>query len=197
MKLLLPFVLSPIQYTWAFAPDDHFKFPLEDSLRDGRAIPDDFDVTLFPLYRDPAMVTEHVLHFGREIAITSPLVSVGAKMLVTMLSESVPYTASPLHPVDRAVAPPGVIATHDDFREWASIRGVQFYPHVHRHQSRPGDDPSPHGDSAPISTYFDNDWMRLTECLDPYRELPFKRTPYTLGSIIGVFGGRMVVRLHS
>ena len=198
MDLLRPFVLVPSQYAWAFAPDNHYDFPIHGSLRDGTAFPPGTDFALLPVYRDPAMLTERVLHYGREVLIMSPLISIAAKMLFLMFSEAVPFTPSPIFALHHTPAL-GVGPTLADMYESDAIRGVKLY--------EPGTWNTP--DAGPvrctsgsaghtssltsISAAFDNGWARLTECLNPYRELSPKRTPYTLGSMSGMFAGRIGV----
>ena len=200
MDLLRPYVLGASQYAWTFAPDNHFTFPIHPSLRDGSAFPQGTDFALLPVYRDPQMVAEYVLHFGREVPITSPLVATAAKMVYIMLNEAVPYVPSHHYPVDRAHADPTqVIPTHEDFREWALVRGVRLYEPGSWEQ----EDAIEHGvggpeshssaQPEPVSAGFDNDWARLTTCLNPYGGLALRPAPYTLGTLSGLFAGRQGV----
>ena len=134
------------------------------------------------------------------------LIAVGAKMLYEMLSESVSYAAGPPYPIDREHANAngmGIIPTQEDFREWASIKAVQPYQSgewdlfqsISTAETHSNMRNAERKSSEPLSCLFDNEWIRLTQCLDPYRELPFKRSPYTLGSMTGLFAGRVGVRL--
>ncbi|CDO73394.1 hypothetical protein BN946_scf185013.g28 [Trametes cinnabarina] len=201
MDLLRPFALIPLLYYPFHAPDVRFDLPDDDALPD----PDE-EVTPFgfyPVYRDPAMVVEHVLHYGRNVCIMPPLIGLGAKMLFVMLAEAIPYDPPSILPVDRAHADPadGVRPTQADFVEWASVRGVRMYnpgswdwlDRLTPEQRRLENGVSWRRELTSISASLDNDWNRLTGCYDPRHDLPLKGVVYTFGSIVGMFAGRMQI----
>ncbi|KAL7285040.1 hypothetical protein ACG7TL_000131 [Trametes sanguinea] len=202
MDLLRPFALIPVLYHPFHAPDVRFDLPDEDALPD----PDDEDVTpygFYPVYRDPAMVVEYVLHYGRQVSIMPPLIGLGAKMLFVMLAEAVPYDPPSILPVDREHADPtdGVRPTQADFIEWASVRGVRMYSpgtwdwldRLTPEQRRLEDGVSWRRELRSISASLENDWNRLTGCFDPRQELALKGVVYTFGSFVGMFAGRMQI----
>lgn len=204
MDLLRPFAIASLQYSPFFAPDNHFHFPIHESLRDNTQFPEGTAFAYFPMYREPLMVMERVIHYGREIPIMSPILGLGAKMVFLMLAEAVPYEPPSVLPINRAQANPadGVRPTQADFIEWASVRGVQLYDPGER--SPLGAPVSEQGhrqtgtacrESKSASSRFDSHWSRLTFCIDPYRDLPLRPVVYTLGSIVGMFAGRMQVRV--
>lgn len=204
MDLLRPFAIAPLQYPTFFAPDNHFDFPIYEGLRDGGDLAQGTALPLYPLYRDPSMITERVIHYGRAVSIMAPILGLGAKMVFLMLAEAVPYEPPSVLPIDRAHADPadGVIPTQADFVEWAAVRGVQLYPagewdwfdRLSPEQRRLESDNAWRKELRSISSKFDNDWNRLTGCYDPYRDLTLKGVVYTFGSIVGMFAGRMQVR---
>lgn len=204
MDLLRPFAIASLQYSPFFAPDNHFDFPIHESLRDNSHFPEGTALANFPMYREPAMVMERVIHYGREIPIMSPILGLGAKLAFVMLAEAVPYDPPSVLPIDRAHADPadGVRPTQTDFIEWASIRGVQLYQPgqwnwldaLQPEQRRLELDSAWRRELTSTSSRFDNDWNRLTGCINPYRDLPLKGVVYTFGSIVGMFAGRMQVR---
>ena len=204
MDLLRPFAIAPLQYPTFFAPDNHFDFPIHEGFRDGGDLAQGTALPLYPLYRDPSMITERVIHYGRAVSIMAPILGLGAKMAFVMLAEAIPYEPPSVLPIDRAHADPadGVIPTQADFVEWAAVRGVQLYQpgewdwfdRLSPGQRRLENDNAWRKELRSISSKFDNDWNRLTGCYDPYRDLPLKGVVYTFGSIVGMFAGRMQVR---
>ncbi|RDX46801.1 hypothetical protein OH76DRAFT_1442743 [Lentinus brumalis] len=199
MDLLRPFAIAPLQYSPFYAPDNHFDFPIHGSLRDNNQFPEGSAFANFPQYREPSMVMERVIHYGQQLTIMSPSVGLGGKLTFLMLAEAVPYDPPSVLPIDRLHADPadGVRPTQADFIEWASIRGVQLYepsPDAHpSEEQRLEDACSGHKQLVSASSRFDNDWNRLTGCVDPYRDLPPKGVVYTFGSIAGMFAGRMQI----
>ncbi|KAI0713110.1 hypothetical protein C8T65DRAFT_717820 [Cerioporus squamosus] len=203
MDLLRPFAVASLQYSPFFAPDNHFDFPIHSSLRDNSQFPEGTAFAYFPQYREPSMVMERVIHYGQQLTIMSPSVGLGGKLSFLMLAEAVPYDPPSVLPIDRTHADPadGVRPTQADFIEWASIRGVQLYEPGTRdsldalssEQHRLENACSGRKELVSVSSRFDNDWNRLTGCIDPYRDLPLKGVVYTFGSIAGMFAGRMQI----
>ncbi|KAI0652579.1 hypothetical protein C8Q79DRAFT_898223 [Trametes meyenii] len=201
MDLLRPFALIPVMYYPFFAPDVRFDLPDEDALPP----PDDAATQFgfFPTYREPDMVVEQVLHFGRQVSIMPPLIGLGAKMVFVMLAEAVSYDPPSVLAVDRAHADPadGVRPTQADFLEWATVRGVKLYKPgawdwmdaLSSDQRRLENDVSWRKELKSVSASFDNDWNRLAGCYDPRHDLPLKGVVYTFGSIAGMFAGRMQI----
>ncbi|KAI8990642.1 hypothetical protein BD414DRAFT_459354 [Trametes punicea] len=201
MDLLRPLALVPVMYYPFYAPDVRFELPDEEALPEAGEGVTPFG--FFPAYRDPEMVVEEVLHYGRRVSLMPPLIGLGAKMVFVMLAEAVPYDPPSMLPIDRAHADPadGVRPTQADFVEWASVRGVRLYDpgswdwleRLPAEQRRLENDVSWRKELRSISASWDNDWNRLTGCYDPRHDLPLKGVVYTFGSLSGMFAGRMQI----
>ncbi|KAH9848014.1 hypothetical protein C2E23DRAFT_906734 [Lenzites betulinus] len=187
MELLRPYALYNFRYPPFFAPDNHAHLPLygtPDAYRDHSTVtPHGF----YPLYRDPALCTHTMRHYGRTLALAEPPLGLVAKLLYVALQEYNPVDTELLIPVDRDEA--ALLHTRGptraDYAEFARTKAV-------RHPA-PGDwraaallrarDRSP-------SMASDNDWERWYGCHNPWAPSPSHRAKYTFGSLTGLWGGR-------
>ncbi|KAI0937449.1 hypothetical protein AcV5_005355 [Taiwanofungus camphoratus] len=207
-KLLLdltrPYVLTALRYPSFHAPDNHFWFPLPEELNNEFPFALTTPHGFYPLYREPSVLVETFHHFGLRLDICAPLIAQGAKLLYMTLSD-VPFSIDPGLPVDRAHAlqlgRTHVSLTQADLREANAHKSVQLVERgewdwraqLAEDAGRLEDDGVWRKGLKSKSARFDNDWNRLTGCLNPWRVPALKGVVYTYGTMDGLWQGRLLI----
>ncbi|KAG2066681.1 hypothetical protein BDR04DRAFT_1121022 [Suillus decipiens] len=183
IRLVLPFVILPFRYPSAYAPHNHFTMPLMDNshghLRQS-IIPAH---GAFPLYRSGQAHTAH-FYDRTHLEIGIPLASTAAKLIFFSRRQVTPI-GIPIHlPLTRQHAiqlgfGDQIGPTQEDVHELNQHKVVKhaFWD----------------SDSASPSSQLDDDWYRLTDCIDPMVKSSLKNTHYTYGSATGLWQGRILV----
>lgn len=206
IERIRPYVVTALRYPSFHAPDKHFSFPLSEDLEE------QFPYTLmtphgfYPQYRHPEHLREYLPHFGLPIEISAPLIAQGAKLLYLTLYE----TRLPHHPelpADReqaiALGRTFVAPTLADIDEANAHRAVRLVSHgawdwrekLDAAQGQLEDDGVWRTTLTAASVAWDNDWHRWCGCIDPWVNDPLKGVVYTLGSLNGLWQGRLLVRV--
>lgn len=206
IERIRPYVVTALRYPSFHAPDKHFSFPLPEDLEE------QYPYTLmtphgfYPQYRHPEHLREYLPHFGLPIEISAPLIAQGAKLLYLTLYE----TRLPHHPelpVNRehaiALGRTFVAPTLADIDEANAHRAVRLVSHgawdwrekLDAAQGKLEDDGVWRTTLTAASVAWDNDWHRWCGCIDPWVNDPLKGVVYTLGSLNGLWQGRLLVRV--
>jgi len=158
----------------------------------------------YPQYRHPDHLREYLPQFGITIVISAPLIAQGAKLLYLTLYE----TRLPHHPElplnrEHAVAlgRTFIAPTIADIDEANAHRAVALAPHgswgwreqLDDEQGELEDDGVWRTTLTATSAAWDNDWNRWCGCIDPWVSDPLKGVVYTLGSLNGLWQGRLLV----
>jgi hypothetical protein len=124
-------------------------------------------------------------------------------MLYISRREMVPFAIPPHLPIDRAQAlslgRTHVGPTQADVHEVNAHRSVKLMQHqpwnYWETMSEEGKtDVGPDARTLPsASAKWDNDWNRMTFCVDPWYKMPLKGMTYTYGMLDGLWQGRMMV----
>lgn len=185
IRLILPYVLMPVRYSATFAPYVHFSLPLpRHPPQAPHTVP-----TLhgaYPRYRFDTSTLD--LYGIPSIPVAVPLASVPAKLVYISRLEMHAISIPPHLPLTRQHAiqlgRTAVGPTHEDVHELNALK-----------ISKPGDPtvPSDTMTSEALSTKWDNDWNRLTDCTSLFRAVSLKRSHYTPGTLAGLWQGRMLV----
>ncbi|KIO07216.1 hypothetical protein M404DRAFT_998623 [Pisolithus tinctorius Marx 270] len=201
IRLMLPFVIMPVRYPSAFAPDIHFSLPLS---RDITTVPHSVP-TLHGPYPHYLYDRYHRAQFYSvsDLEIGIPLASIAAKLVYISRREVFPVGVPTHLPRNRehalqlgltAVGP-----TQEDVHELNANKVAKLLP-----TTRPDGDWSEgiqgwdtmtadqRAAKAP-SARWDNDWNRLVDCTDVFRPVSLKRSHYTPGTMSGLWQGRMLV----
>lgn len=203
--LVRPFVLTALRYPSFHAPDNHFNFPLPAELQD--ELPYIFMTPhgFYPLYRDPAALLEIFSHFGLRLKISAPLLAPGAKLLYMTLHETpIPYTSGqPLNrehalALQRTHVHP-TVADVDEANYQPSVRlpdhsSPDWYDHLTAEEKKLEDDGSWRRSSKAVSVRWDEDWYRLTGCIDPWHIPANQGVVFPIGVLSGLWRGRLLVR---
>ncbi|OAX41019.1 hypothetical protein K503DRAFT_736495 [Rhizopogon vinicolor AM-OR11-026] len=188
IKLVLPFVIVPFRYPSAHAPHNHFTMPLTDN-SDGHLRQSSIAAHgNFPIYRSDRVLTTH-FYDRYEFKIGIPLASTAAKLIFFSRRQVTPIGV-PIHlPLNREHAiqlgfADRIGPTQEDVHELNQHKVVNLATPSH-------DD---HGPTtvSPSSTH-DDDWYRLTDCIDPLEASSLKNTHYTHGSATGLWQGRLLI----
>ncbi|OJA08865.1 hypothetical protein AZE42_01745 [Rhizopogon vesiculosus] len=188
IKLVLPFVIVPFRYPSTYAPHNHFTMPLTDNF-DGHLRQSSIAAHgNFPIYRSDRVLTTH-FYDRREFKIGIPLASTAAK-LIFFSRRQVTSIGVPIHlPLNRAHAVQLGFAdrigpTQEDVHELNQHKVVNLVA--------PSHDDHDSTIVSPSSTH-DDDWYRLTDCIDPMEASSLKNTHYTHGSATGLWQGRLLI----
>jgi hypothetical protein len=161
----------------------------------------------FPVYSEPTLITQQLIHFGEPIKMSTPLITVAAKMLYFSRREIVPFNIPPHLPVNREHAMQlghfEVGPTQDDVVEFNAHINTKLPPATRWNwwEDLTAEELSLgfSGVWTPKlklpSAKWDNDWMRLNYCYNPWIDIPAKGTVYTPGMLTGLWQGRMIVGL--
>ncbi|PCH34350.1 hypothetical protein WOLCODRAFT_62488 [Wolfiporia cocos MD-104 SS10] len=203
MDLIRPYVLTALRYPSFHAPDNHFDFPLPAELQE------EFPYTLmtphgfYPLYRQPESLLEEFPHFGISLGISAPLIAQGAKLLyMTMYQTHLPH--HPGLPPNREHAQQQGLThvgpTREDIDEANAHHAVRLVERgdwdwrsrLTPDEGRLEDDGAWRRGLRAMSARWDNDWNRLTGCIDPWDTPELKGVVYTYGTLDGLWSGRLL-----
>lgn len=144
----------------------------------------------FPIYRSGRAFNTHFYdRFDFKIGI--PLASTAAKLIFFSRRQVTPIGV-PIHlPLNRDHAiqlgfADRIGPTQEDVNELNQHKIVNFVPTTSCKED---------GSTAvSASSLHDDDWYRLTDCIDLMEASSLKNTHYTYGSAIGLWQGRILVR---
>ncbi|KAH9830428.1 uncharacterized protein C8Q71DRAFT_886156 [Rhodofomes roseus] len=204
IERIRPYVVTALRYPSFHAPDKHFSFPLPENLE--QTYPYTFMTPhgFYPQYRHPEHLREYLPHFGIQIETSAPLIAQGAKLLYLTLYE----TRLPHHPElplnrEQAIAlgRTFIAPTIADIDEANAHRAVTLAPHgswdwrerLDAAQGKLEDDGVWRTTLTATSATWDNDWHRWCGCIDPWMVDHLKGVTYTLGSLNGLWQGRLLV----
>ncbi|KAG1871569.1 hypothetical protein F4604DRAFT_1881062 [Suillus subluteus] len=130
----------------------------------------------------------HTTHFydRADLDIGIPLASTAAKLIFFSRRQTTPI-GIPIHlPLTRQHAiqlgfGDQIGPTQEDVHELNQHKVV-------KHAPRDSD-----SDTLTLSSQLDDDWYRLTDCIDPMEKSSLKNTHYTYGSATGLWQGRILV----
>ncbi|KAJ7632731.1 hypothetical protein FB45DRAFT_913313 [Roridomyces roridus] len=181
IQLVLPFVLVPFRYASAFAPINHWRFPLH---RNDTARVDSILTAHgpYPIYLNAGPWV--AMHYNTRPPISQPLATSAAKLIYFSRRETMSFGVPPHLPLTRADAEAAGISrgpTQEDIRE------------VNAHLNEKLPELAAASDE-PLSKRWDNDWWRLRRCFDAWRPAN-RRLPsiYEPGTFTGLWQGRMLV----
>jgi hypothetical protein len=191
----------------AYAPENHFHFPLKKDFKDKFPYRVYTAHGPYPRYRDPASILCRPTHYGRKLKISIPIISTAAKILYFAIIQLRKYQISSRLYSDRAQAIENgdnfVRPTQEDVIELNTFKFVQFSPATQwdwwvaltpKQLQLESKGVWHHGLKAD-SARHDFDWQRLTRSWDPWHKPP-KSPLYKVGSLNGLWHGRMLVRIH-
>ncbi|THH07597.1 hypothetical protein EW145_g3270 [Phellinidium pouzarii] len=206
---LQPFVVAPFKYQPLLIPDAHYMLPLMGSPTTN---PPSFIATQhgpFPIYR-PLQSAPRLMHFGVSLTVCAPPLTPAALLCVhTRLQVSTMQPPSRL-PERRSMLPPNVYGvTLEDYEEvntntltkcvsWGSERHLVSF----LDDDNDDDVMEVDGDSSvsitmgrvpPASVQHGYEWMRITNCFDPWLDLCLKVRAFTPGMLNGLWSGRLFV----
>ncbi|KAI0917918.1 hypothetical protein AcV5_002729 [Taiwanofungus camphoratus] len=204
MDLVRPYVLTALRYPSFHAPDNHFRFPLPEELKN----PFPYTLTtphgFYPLYRQPSMVVEKLVHFNLPLEIAPPLIAQMAKLLYMTLSDF-PFAMLRSLPVNREHAiqlgRTHVAPTQADITEvnaHSSVKLIErgqwdWRSQLTQEEGKLEDDYVWRKGLRAKSAAWDNDWERLVCCGDPWNVPELKGVVYTYGTLDGLWQGRLLV----
>ena len=161
----------------------------------------------FPLYRDPSVLNQDLTHFGHSFKMSMPLITIAAKLLYFSRREIVPFNVPDHLPVNRAHAIQlglyDVGPTQEDVIEFNTHTDTKFprrttwdwWEDLTEDELDMEFDGLSSAALKSASSKWDNDWMRLSYCSNPWIDTPCKGVVYTPGMFTGLWQGRMIVRL--
>lgn len=210
LLLIRPYLLTATRYPNAHAPDNHFTFPISRILLEENEWTFPTPHGFWPLYRQPRLSKVSLRHFGVQIILSAPLIALGAKLLHIAFFDALPVPPVPLAR-DRASAIAAgqtfIGPTLADYEEANARRSAQLAKKGSWHWR---DDPNEvkdeeQGKMEDASVYmrglkaasaqWDLDWIRWTECINPWAELRVRPVTYFPGSLTGEWQGRIFVSL--
>jgi hypothetical protein len=159
----------------------------------------------YPLYREPSEITQSIYHYGLETEVSVPLITVAAKLIYFSRREAVPFFVPNDLPVNRMHAASlghfEIRPTQADIIEVNAHVDTKLVPHTKwnwredltEDELELEDSGIYSVDLKSASSKWDNDWMRLCFCANPWIPDPMKGTVYSVGSLIGLWQGRMLV----
>lgn len=161
----------------------------------------------YPLYRDPTAIITRVIHYGVVYPISAPLITIAAKLVYFSRRETIPFAIPPHLPRNRAHALQlgrrDVVPTQADVIEFNAHKDTKLPPRTKwdwwadltDDELAVEDSGISRPDLKATSAKWDNDWMRLRFCSDPWVHTPLKGPVYTAGMLTGLWQGRMLVSL--
>ncbi|EMD32618.1 hypothetical protein CERSUDRAFT_99347 [Gelatoporia subvermispora B] len=201
-RLILPYIICIVRYPFFHAPDIHFDFPIPTIFASASPTALVTPHGFWPIYRHPEAVRERIIHYGLEIDISAPLLSLGARLLFLTLTQRTPWEALPTWPRDREEAlargSQDVDPTQADIAELNANWAMTLYDRSSwdwrsRLTSEEGvleDDGIWRTDLKSSSSLWDNEWSRLTSCIDPTRIATNSGPVYIPGTLSGLWKGR-------
>jgi hypothetical protein len=163
----------------------------------------------YPLYREPDEIAQAFTHYGISLDFSRPLISTAAKLIYFSHTEIVPFNIPSQLPHSRAHAIQlgyfGVGPTRADIIEVNSHVNTKLVPQTKwdwwedltEQELEQEDRGMTSWDLKSASSKWDNDWMRLAYCSNPWVRVPGQGRVHTPGSLTGLWQGRMLVRCLS
>ncbi|KAI0035162.1 hypothetical protein K488DRAFT_43975, partial [Vararia minispora EC-137] len=204
IQQILPFAELSYRYPNFLAPDVSFRLPLPPFWGPEHIVSQVNAHGEYPGFRRPTQSVYARLRYGARLKLVPPPLASAAKLIFTGFRQG---------PV---AIPPDIPLTRE---EALHLRRRQIRSDLEEINAHKSATPPVHGDwewfarlsdaerdeetsgtrraglAAP-SAAFDCEWERL-KCYDPWAKPSNKGTPYTLGSLIGLFQGRLFVRLRT
>ena len=203
--------ISPLiviqKYPSAQAPPNHYKFPLCEEFESQYPHSVLTPHGPYPLYREPQQVEHSISHYGIHHSISRPLITIPAKLIYFSRRQVVPFSVPPQLPLTRAHAIQlGVLEvgpTQADIIEVNAHLDTKLVPQtvwdwwedLTDEELLQEDNGIASMTLASPSSKWDNDWMRLAYCSNPWIHVPGKGRVYTTGLLTGLWQGRMLVSL--
>ena len=195
--------LTPPQYTNFYAPDVTYLLPLAPGVEPNLVVSQINAHGPYPVFRSYEESTYRTTRFNTHLHIVMPQLTSAAKLLYFALRETVPIQVPDFLPVDRAEAlTRGQRGqTQADLHEVNAHRSTPFTPlglwnfletlsPSQRHREQEG--VRSRTLLAP-SAVWDDDWERFMTCWDPWSQPYYKGPVYTLGSLTGLWQGRLLI----
>ncbi|EGO31272.1 hypothetical protein SERLADRAFT_353830 [Serpula lacrymans var. lacrymans S7.9] len=200
IQLVLPYVVLPFRYPTAIVPHNHYSIPLSETFN--QQFPRSVLTAhgSYPLYRNNTVHT--FSHYDRDdLKMDTPLISIAAKLLYFSRRGVVPLGVPPHLPYNRAHALQlgfnMVGPTQEDIHELNAHKFAKLVPRMQWDWRAALTDRQlaldEEGFDQSASVQWENDWSRLTECIDPFSRMSIPSTKYAFGLLDGLWQGRLLV----
>jgi hypothetical protein len=204
LRLILPYVTLSYRYPHAVVPPNHFHLPLHSTVQESELHSALTVHGFYPLYRGNTSV-KIPQHFGATRMLASPLVTVAARLLF-FSRKNFPLQVLPHLPHTRAEAIslgflPGQPTQEDihALNRHAAVQlpalgtpdfGMTSAEVIGAAEEDVQQQEGASVASLPSSHDWDEDWMRLEFCLDPWTDDALKGIVYLPGALDGLWEGR-------
>ncbi|KAI0029418.1 hypothetical protein K488DRAFT_56422 [Vararia minispora EC-137] len=190
IQLVLPFVVLAFKYPRFFAPDVTYHLPLPADVMPDQVISQVNAHGPYPVFRRPADAPHVRTRFGAHLAVVPPSLAAAAIHLYFAIREMVALQVLPDLPVDWPAALAAGITTGQtqaDVHEVNAHRSTRFSPRSAADMLHaPGVHRSP-------SALWDDDFRRIISCHDLWAQPRYRGSPYTPGSLNGLWQGRYLI----
>ncbi|KAG6335010.1 hypothetical protein ID866_4077 [Astraeus odoratus] len=197
IKTILPFVLMPVRYPSALAPYLHFTVPISSEPSDApHSVPTVHGE--YPRYH--RMPSAKVHHYNlRSLDVGVPLASVAAKLVYFSRREVSPIQVPSQLPRTREHAfqlgLTMVGPTQEDVHELNTYKVAKLPSTAHTDTdwwTGMEDASSKERAKRAPSARWDEDWNRLLDCNDLFKQVSLKRVHYVPGTLAGLWQGRIL-----
>ncbi|VDB84188.1 unnamed protein product [Peniophora sp. CBMAI 1063] len=200
---ILPFVVVGFKYTNFYAPDVTYLLPLTPGVQADLLVSQVNAHGPYPVFHTVEEEPYRTNRFGVNLLIVMPNIAAAAKLLYFALRETVPIQVPDFLPVDRAEAlTRGQRGqTQADLHEVNAHRSTPFTPRglwnfletlspFQRGRELEG---VRSRDLIAPSAAWDDDWERSMTCWNPWSQPYYKGPVFTLGSLVGLWQGRLLI----
>ncbi|OCH90522.1 hypothetical protein OBBRIDRAFT_812656 [Obba rivulosa] len=184
-------VTGIVHYPYFHSPDNHFDFPISPVFGSTAPLARKTSHGFWHIYRDANAVRKRIIYYGLHLDISSPLVSLGARLLFLTLRRSPSSGGGGLegHPTKADIAE---LNANWDMRLYD--RGSWDWRSELTTEDRGREDHGVwHKGLKAKSAMWDTDWARTVGCIDPTRLNLDKGCVYALGMLTGLWKGRSTV----
>ncbi|EIN14315.1 hypothetical protein PUNSTDRAFT_140632 [Punctularia strigosozonata HHB-11173 SS5] len=206
MSAVRPYVLLPCRYPAFLVPDNHFNVPLDWDDETGPERPPHSMISghgPWPVYRDPETTGTMIWHYGRQLHVVTPLITLAAELVFFSRREVDPIGIPPNIPRNRAEAvalgrqePSPTLEDIIEFRNKHTVilpRATWNWEESLTAEELAAENECRLGQNLKsLSSKWDDDWARWTCCWNAWEGQMLKSPVFTPGSLRGLWQGRML-----